>query len=166
MSHVPWLLNGAACRSVRTVEFQLAFSELFRVVFLASLVSLEAACLWIGGASEWWLLVGVLPPMIALLSALSVGLLIWRFRFTIGPEGIACYDFWCRPITTPWDEMQQVSRIALPGLAYVRITSTGRRQALWLPLFVPDVEGLQQVVSLHAGPSHPLTRLLHGYVNE
>ena len=147
-------------RSVRTEEFCISFSEPFRIVFLGTLLTLEGMCLSSGAAGEWWLLAGVLPVLSCLFSAASVAVMIWRYRFTVGPEGIACYDFWCRPMTTRWEEMRGFRRIALPGIAYVRITTDDRFRALWLPLFVADLERLRNLVALQRGPQHPLTTIL------
>ena len=147
-------------RSVRTEEFQISFAEPFRIVFLGTLLTLEAMCLSAGAGGEWWLIAGVVPGLTLLLSAVSVGVIIWRYRFSVGPEGIACYDFWCRPLTTRWDDMRQLSLIWLPGLQYVRIPTNDRYRALWLPLFVADPEGLLSLVEIHAGSRHPLTRML------
>ena len=147
--------------SVRTEEFQISFAEPFRMIFVGTLVTLEAMCLSAGAAGEWWLLLGVLPLLTAILTAISVAIIVYRYRFSVGPEGISCYDFWCQPLTTRWDEMRSVSRIWLPGIAYARITTADRFRALWLPLFVDDLETLRELVTLHAGVSHPLTVLLH-----
>lgn len=160
MSHVLDPSASFLHRSVRTEEFLISFTEPFRAVFLGTLLTLEAMCLAAGAAGEWWLLTGVVPGLTLLLSALSVGVIIWRYRFTVGPEGIACYDFWCRPLTTRWSEMQQASLIWLPGLRYIRIPANDRYRALWLPLFVADPEGLLNLVEIHAGSTHPVTQLL------
>lgn len=151
---------GVVHRTVRTQEFLISFAEPFRIVFLGTLLALEAMCLSSGAAGEWWLLAGVLPGLTFLLSALSVGIIVWRYRFSVGPEGISCYDFWCQPLTTRWEEMRSFSHIWLPGLAYARITTGDRYRALWLPLFVADYDGLCELVALHTGPQHPLTLLL------
>lgn len=147
-------------RSVRTEEFSISFAEPFRIIFLGTLLTLEGMCLSAGAAGEWWLLVGVLPTLTCLLSALSVAVIIWRYRFSVGPDGISCFDFWCQPLTTRWEEMRSFSRIWLPGLNYARIATGDRFRALWLPLFVDDQAKLRDVVALHAGPHHPLTKLL------
>jgi hypothetical protein len=143
-------------RSVRTEEFVISFAEPFRVVFLGTLLTLEAMCLSAGAWGEWWLLAGVLPGLTFVLSALSVAVLVWRYRFSVGPEGISCYDFWCQPITTRWEAMHNLSRVWLPGLAYVRIGTQDRYRALWLPLFVDRLTPLAEIVELHAGLQHPL----------
>ncbi|MFV0442114.1 MAG: hypothetical protein ACK5Q5_00935 [Planctomycetaceae bacterium] len=157
MSYVGPTLAGVIHRSVRTEEFSISFSEPFRIVFFGTLITLEAMCLSVGAAGEWWLLAGVIPAMTSVFSALSVAILVWRYRFSVGPEGISCYDFWCQPLTTKWDEMREISRIWLPGLAYLRINTDDRYRALWLPLFVAQEDELRELVALHAGPRHPLT---------
>ncbi|MCA9054031.1 MAG: hypothetical protein KDA75_09355 [Planctomycetaceae bacterium] len=146
--------------SVRTEEFQISFAEPFRIISLGTLITLEVMCLSAGAAGEWWLLLGVLPALTAILSAISVAIIVYRYRFSVGPDGISCYDFWCQPLTTRWEDMQSVSRISLPGIAYARVTTNDRFRALWLPLFVDDLESLRELVTLHAGGSHPLSVLL------
>lgn len=150
---------------MRTEEFSISFAEPFRIIFLGTLLTLEGMCLSAGAAGEWWLLLGVLPTLTCLLSALSVAVIIWWFRFSVGPEGLSCYDFWCQPLTTRWEEMRGFSRIWLPGLAYIRITSSDRYCALWLPLFVNELDQLRDLVALHAGPQHPLAKLLESEVH-
>ena len=153
---------GALHLSVRTEEFQISFAEPFRIIFVGTLLTLEAMCLSAGAVDEWWLLFGVIPLLTAVLSAVSVAVIVYRYRFSVGPEGISCYDFWCRPLTTRWEEMQSYSRIWLPGLEYARITTGDRYRALWLPLFVADGEGLREMVALHAGAGHPLVEMMGG----
>jgi hypothetical protein len=161
VSHASSAPFGVEHRSVRTEEFLISFSEPFRAVFLGTLITLEAMCFSAGAAGEWWLLAGVVPGLTFLLSAVSVGIIVWRYRFSVGPEGISCYDFWCQPLTTRWDEMRSYTHIRLPGLAYARITTDDRFRALWLPLFVARFDDLCEIVALHAGPQHPLTTLLN-----
>lgn len=160
MSAVVSIPAGVVHRSVRTEEFQISFPEPFRIVFLGTLLILEALCLSAGVRDEWWLLVGVVPLLTCLLSAVSIGIIVWRYKFSVGPDEIACYDFWCQPLTTPWVEMGAVRRVWLPGLTYARINTRDRFRALWLPLFVADPERLRDMIHLHAGPQHPLTQLL------
>lgn len=152
--------SGVLHLSFRTEEFQISFAEPFRIIFVASLATLELLALSAGAAGEWWLLAGAIPVLTALLSAISVAVIIWRYRFSVGPDGISCYDFWCQPLTTPWSDMQGLSRIWIPGLAYARITTSDRYRALWLPLFVSDLDALYELVAIHAGPQHPLAVLL------
>jgi hypothetical protein len=151
---------SALRRTVRTQEFQISFMEPFRVVLAGALLALEAVSIATEGFSDLWLLLGVLPAVTAVLSAISIGLIVWQYRFTVGPEGIQCYDFWCRPVTTRWEEMQWVRRIWLPGMAYARIGGGPRQRSLWLPLFGTRAEELEQLVALQAGDRHPLTQLL------
>jgi hypothetical protein len=151
---------GAVHRSVRTETFQISFTEPFRIVFLGTLLTLEGTCLSAGALEEYWLSLGFIPLMTAALSAASVAFLVWRYKFSVGPEGLACYDFWCRPLTTTWDDMRSAALVRLPGLAYARIITSDRYRAVWLPLFVSDEEGLRELVRLYAGPDHPLTHQL------
>lgn len=157
VSHVLLPFADVLHRSVRTEEFSISFAEPFRVVFFSTLLTLEGMCLSMGAAGEWWLLAAVIPVLTCLLSAFSVAILVWRYRFSVGPEGISCYDFWCQPLTTRWEAMREIKRVWLPGLAYLRINSDDRYRALWLPLFVARSDELRELVALHAGPRHPLT---------
>jgi hypothetical protein len=152
---------GAVHRSVRTETFQISFAEPFRVVFIGTLLTLEGMCVSAGAWREYWLSLGFIPLTTATLSAASVAFLIWRYKFSVGPDGLACYDFWCRPLTTTWDEMRAASLVRLPGLAYARITTSDRYRAVWLPLFVSDEESLRELVKQYAGAEHPLSQLLH-----
>ena len=151
---------GAVRFSVRDETFRLSFAEPFRVIFAGTLLALEVLCIAAGAGREFWLTLGFVPTVTGMLSAAAVVVLICRYKFSVGPEGLACYDFWCRPMTTRWNDMGNVTPIRFPGLAYVRVTTSDHCRALWLPLFVSNPGGLQELVRVHAGPDHPLSELL------
>jgi hypothetical protein len=149
--------------TVRTETFQISFAEPFLAIFLSTLLVLEGLCLWAGAGSEYWLSLAFLPLLTAVLSAIGVAVLIWGYKFSVGPHGIDCYDFWCRPLTTRWDEIREVRRFRLPGLTYLQITVNDRRRALWMPLFVDDFDQLSELVDAYVGEKHPLSRQLRAH---
>ena len=153
-------IAGAVRFSVRTEIFSISFHEPFRAIFWSTLFTLEILTYSAGAIDEYWLVFGVLPAVTGVLAAVGVGILVWRYKFSIGPQGIDCYDFWCRPMGTRWEDMISASKFSLPGLAYARIIVRGQSRAIWLPLFVDDFREMHELVELHAGTDHPLAVLL------
>lgn len=143
--------------SVRTEVFQISFAEPFRVVFIYTLILLEAMCLLSGASEELWLILGCVPVLTAVLSAVAIGVLCWRYKFSVAPEGLACYDFWCRPLRTNWDSIVQVRRFSMLGLTYLRLKNASGGKEVWLPLFVDRYGTLLEIVTLYAGESHPIS---------
>jgi len=96
----------------------------------------------------------------AALLALPSGWAVATSRWDVDAAGIGGRDSWHMYQRVWWDEIQSVSRMPLPGYPAVWLNTTGRRWALWVPLFVTDMEGFRAAVVAHAGQSNPLRQLL------
>ncbi|MEZ6067653.1 MAG: hypothetical protein R3B90_18525 [Planctomycetaceae bacterium] len=147
-------------QSVRTEEFSIRFAEPFLVTFIGTLAVLVGMCAQAGAVREYWLLLGVLPAFALVFCAVATAVMVWRYKFTVGPRGISSYDFWCRPNSIAWEEMTRVSRIWLPGLSYLRVRVAGTYRDLWLPMFIDEPLELARLVNEYAGPDHPLALAL------
>ena len=141
--------------SLRSQTFRVSFEEPFRAVFALSLL----------GAIGWFLANGItnyvilglmVPVTTAGLAAAGIELLRRRYLFTVGPEGLTCYNFWGLQRTIPWRTMQRVRQFQLFGLSYLRISAEQQRSDIWLPLFVDRYELLLDLVGAHVDEQHPL----------
>jgi hypothetical protein len=96
----------------------------------------------------------------AALLALPIGWAVATSRWDVDAAGIGGRDSWHVYRRVQWDEIRSVSRMPLPGYPSVWLNTTGRRWALWVPLFLTDMEGFRAAVVAHAGQSNPLRQIL------
>ena len=145
--------------SLRSEAFRISFEEPFRAVFGLALV----------GAVSWFLVNGItnyavlglmVPVATGVLSAVGIEFLRRRYLFTVGPEGLSCYNFWGFQKTIPWETMRQVRRFQLFGLNYLRIEADQQRSDIWLPLFVARFDLLVDLVGTQVDERHPLATQL------
>lgn len=146
--------------SFRREEFRMAFEKPFRVVFLSSLLVVEPICIVYCGIENPIVILAWLPLLTGMLAAIAVLLLSTLFRFEIGPRGIACYDFWCHPQSTSWDEIGNVSTFSLLGLTYLRLHPREEGRTIWVPAFVDREPQFDELLQTHAGHDHPVSRQL------
>lgn len=147
--------NGIVRISVRTEDFHVDFGETFRMVFFAALFLVESFFLLTGNSTPL-LMVIILPTLVAVLCMTIVAPMVLRFKFEIGPEGIDCFDIWCRPHRTPWSAVQECRVIKFLGLAYLRVVVRDSRRAIWLPLFVRRYDLLRDLLISYAPAEHHL----------
>ena len=141
--------------SLRSEDFRISFEEPFRAVFGLALI----------GAVGWFLangmtdlvILGLLVPIATgVMSAISIEFLRRRYLFTVGPEGLTCYNFWGVQKAIPWPSMKRVRKFELFGLAYLRIHADQQPSDIWLPLFVVRSDVLTDLVGAHVDEHHPL----------
>jgi hypothetical protein len=96
----------------------------------------------------------------AALLALPIGWAVATSRWDVDAAGIGGRDNWHVYRRVRWDEIRSVSRLPLPGYSSVWLNTTGRRWALWVPLFLTDMDEFQAAVVAHASQSNPLRQML------
>ncbi len=141
--------------SLRSQTFRVSFEEPFRAVFALALLGVIG---WfLANEVTNYVILGLMVPVATGgLSAVGIELLRRRYLFSVGPEGLTCYNFWGLQRTIPWPSMQRVRKFQLLGLIYLRISADQQRSDIWLPLFVDRYELLLDLVGAHVDEHHPL----------
>ena len=141
--------------SLRSQAFRISFEEPFRAVFGLALIG---AVSWFlaNGVTQYMILGLVVPVATGGMSAMGIELLRRRYLFTIGPEGLTCYNFWGFQKTIPWQTIHRVRKFQLFGLAYLRIEAHHLGSDIWLPLFVERHDLFVDLVGAHVDEHHPL----------
>lgn len=121
--------------SVRRENFRVTFLHPFLVVFCSALLVCECFFLLIGHSGSQVAFV-IIPGIVLLLCVAAVVILQMRFQVGMGPEGIRCYDFWCRPLQTDWEQIRDVRVVRTAGLEYLQVLLMGNSRSIWIPLFV------------------------------
>lgn len=150
--------DAAVRISFREEDFQIRFHEPFRLVFFCALAVSE--CFFFAAGEVSYLVALVIgPAAIAALCGTAVAAMSWRYRFEIGPEGIDCYDAWCRPHRTGWNSVTGFRYVNYFGVDYLLVHNRDSR-AIWLPLFVDRYDVLRDMLITYAGPKHALAEQL------
>lgn len=139
----------------RKENFRVSFLEPFVIVFVAAMIVCEAFFVLMGNSSPQVLFVFV-PVTVSSLCTIAILFLQSRYKFGLGPDGIECYDFWCRPSNAGWDEVQDIRLVRTAGLEYLQIFMNDRSQAIWIPLFVKRYSTLQQLMMTYTHHSFVL----------
>jgi hypothetical protein len=77
-------------------------------------------------------------------------------------EGIRCYDFSGAYHTIRWHKVGGIQRRNFLGLRYLLVKST-EGGAIWLPMWLSDMESFTVAVGELAGPDHPLYLAIQEY---
>lgn len=147
--------------SLRTEEFRISFEEPFRVVFGLAVIGAVGG-FFLQGVTSYVVLGLFVPLVTGCMSAAGIEILRRRYKFQIGPEGISCYNFWGFKRTIPWTGIETVRPFRIFGLEYLRITATGLRSDIWLPMFVDYESVLTDLIRAHVDDPHPLVVCLAG----
>lgn len=145
--------------SLRSEAFRIRFEEPFRAVFGWALLGALGWFL-VNGVTDYVILGLMVPVATGGMSAVGIEILRRRYLFTVGPEGLTCYNFWGIQKTIPWRTMQRVRKFQMFGLAYLRIAADQQSSDIWLPLFVGRLELLHDLVGAHVDGHHPLAQEL------
>lgn len=145
--------------SFRKEDFQVAFLRPFLLIFLSALTICEIFFLISGNSSHAVVFV-ILPTLVTLLCTAAVSLLQARYKFGLGPAGIRCYDFWCRPQSTAWEDVADIKLVNTAGLEYLQIVSKTTTRPIWLPLFVRRDSVLRQMLMTYTHHSLELNQKL------
>src|SRR5262245_36534973 len=92
--------------------------------------------------------------------------LVILFRVFVSPEGIRCYDFWGRYHTVTWPDVVDVRPINMLGLKYLRVYAEDVSTPVWVPTFLTDQRGFDDLVRQYAGPGHLFTRAIDRFKEE
>ncbi|MEW4490827.1 hypothetical protein AB1L42_22285 [Thalassoglobus sp. JC818] len=134
--------------SFRREDFRISFSQPFLLVFVVALLTTE--CVFVlNGEANFQLLAFVLPLLVTVLCTSAILLLKYRFPFQVSRDGIACYDFWCRPQRTSWDAVSDCEIVTTAGLRYLKVRAKGNSRDIWIPLFVTRSATLRDLLSLY-----------------
>lgn len=99
---------------------------------------------------------------IALINVVGTTLLFNYCLVYISPRGIKSHDGWLRYHFVEWSSITAVRRFNPLGLEYLLVSSTQSSEALWVPLFLPNLAQFGQLVSKYAGTEHTFTQCLFG----
>jgi hypothetical protein len=139
--------------------FQISFLSaclLFLILIpYSALILFVVIAVWMGIKSH--------PLMaIVLINVVGTTLLFNYCLVYISPRGIKSHDGWLRYHFAEWSSITAVRRFNLLGLEYLLVSSTQSSEALWVPLFLPDLARFGQLVSKYAGTEHTFTQCLFG----
>ena len=144
----------------RDDEFEMTFYEPFRMVFVGAQL---AAFIFIAidASFEIAMMLGLaLAPVTGILCWISTKLMTARFKFHVGPDGIACMNIWCKNQLARWDQIERVETFNFVGMHYLRIWATGDYWPIWLPLFIKQRTHFDNLVESYVGPNHDLVTKL------
>jgi hypothetical protein len=145
-----------------SLSFRIAFFPFWRLI--TSIASLAVGLLLL--AARFWLVIPIDIPQIAvslisaIVSALVLVVVIRNFPVYVHPDGIRCFDAMNRYRLVRWTRIDRLRPFNLLGLRYLRIDSPDIKGALWLPLFLADMDGFREVVTHLAGNNNVLVEWL------
>ena len=133
---------------------------LLAVAILATLAVAAGAGAVAGGRAE--ALGGIITALAVVSGLVLVPILITTpsSRWDVDAKGVGGRDNWHVYRRVAWTEIASVTPVPIPGYRFVWVNARNRRQAIWLPLFLDDMEGFLEAVVRHADPDNPLRRYL------
>ncbi len=79
----------------------------------------------------------------------------------VGSEGIRARDLGGMAVRLQWDQIAAVNAtICLPQAPYARVSTARKKHAVYLPLFLKEMDGFVNQVVEHAPPGNPLRQFL------
>lgn len=81
-------------------------------------------------------------------------------KVSVSPTTLRARSFWGRYYKVSWSEITDVRPITLVHLKYLRVYCAKLPRPLWVPLFLADQEGFNQLIHQYAGPENLLVRAL------
>ncbi|MCA8992714.1 MAG: hypothetical protein KDA88_12065 [Planctomycetaceae bacterium] len=134
---------------LRREDFRMSFTDVFPIVFTLTLVPLELFFFFTG--APLFILAGVIPVLLTVLSTLAGALICWAFHFEVGPNGLE----WVTLLRTdhiPWTNVNTSRRVGFLGLDWLVIETSDSHSKLWLPLFVRRYHLLRDLLVTFGDP--------------
>jgi hypothetical protein len=153
-------------------QFRGSFSVLlFRTAsFFLSLVCLLLLLFLVSEWSEWrqglsnvvskWYLFGGLVVGGSVFSALIVYGVGWFWPTTVSANGLRCSTAGGKLQDCPWSDIASVDTWSVYGMPYARIHRRSSPQALYVPLWLADLDEFAREVRTYAGTGCPLVQYL------
>ena len=98
----------------------------------------------------------VMPGM-----TLLAGITTFCFRIEMSASGIKGADWWNRAQDVNWQDVKIVRRETRGFFKFLVVESMNSSGAVYVPLFVPDLDSLLQSVEMYGGNDHPLAKAIH-----
>ena len=148
-------------------SFRWSFLPWFFVTGTATVIGLA-----LGFGLGWFLAkrpiptpVFVLAFTVALAGGYAAGLALTllitaHWKVHVGTWGLRGSDGYGLFHEVEWAAMEAARPFNFFGIRYLRVLRAGGRRPLWLPLFLANRGGFEELVHCYAGPTHPLTRAL------
>lgn len=134
---------------LRREDFRMEFGGVFQLIFGLTLVLTEAF-FWLNG-SPVYVMLTVLPLLLAVLSAIVSGLICLAFHFEVGPRGLDAYTL-LNAEHIAWSDVRASRRVSFLGLDWLVIRTQDNRRPLWLPLFVNRYALLRELLITFSDP--------------
>lgn len=141
--------------SFRKEDFRVTFLAPFLVIFLSALAVSELFFI-LSGNNDFQTLALLVPGIVLVLCSSAVLIIQSRYKFDVGPEGIHCYNFWCRPIETSWDSIEDLKLVKTAGLSYLQVFVRGNSQTIWIPMFVKRDLALKNLIVTYTHQSRDI----------
>lgn len=145
--------------SFREEDFQVSFWAPFLVIFFAALLVTELFFIF-SGNNSFQVLFLLVPGIVLALCSSAVLLMQYRYKFKLSPDGLFCYNFWCRPHTTEWERIDDFRIVRSAGLSYLQVVIQNDPKAIWIPLFVKRESTLHEMLKVYTHNSRDLYRKL------
>lgn len=146
--------------SFRKEDFRVSFLAPFLVVFVSALLVCELFFI-VTGNNSFQVLFLLVPGIVLVLCSSAILIIQGRYKFDIGPDGISCYNFWCRPIETSWDSIEDWRVVRTAGLSYLQVSVRNTKETIWIPLFVKRELTLRKMLATYTHNSRELYQKLN-----
>lgn len=146
----------------RSEEFHPAPNQVFPVVFLVGLFIAEGLMFLMGEPSLRTGLIFI-PAGVAGVTLLGVWPLCWTSGYEINEEGIRIFSLRSEGLFIPWRSVDTTEFRVIFGMPFLCVAcheGTSRR-TMWLPAFVPRIERLAELLTIHGDRSEETAASYH-----
>lgn len=94
------------------------------------------------------------------LAAVFAFIIAHTFRVVVSSKSICGHSSWGKPAKLQWDEIASAQKTNWLGLKYLKLSSSTKKNVIWLPLYLSDLPGFVKAVAKFASADNPLRQQL------